>query len=366
MVSGGFNAALFCRLFVGICFGAFEPIFLLLSLFSCIFVMQGKEETNYNLRIALFALAFTLPICSAQVLCAIFTYVIESSAFGSWLYMTFFSTFNSGLYNYCPLNSTSEADSNSTSVKGAISPPSTPGPPTYVTGSGSLENCAFCVFPLLSTFISVAFTILYLLVAWRVTERVIDAVLNKRLIRRIRVMQLVVLVSLPLGLACRGVSVLFVPFDLAFEALRCGDVVCIAVTVLTISYTLVLRPTYDSRMTDKAMRVSPDMTFGGAWALDVMEEAQEEEEEASTSMGEAAEAIGPDLLIPPENQGSREEEVPALYADVQVVESLTGSQAPSSPVTNEQERRESHGESRDLNDTARIRETSGRIAPESE
>lgn len=358
LVSGGYNAALLCRIFVGICFGIFEPVFLLLSLFSCIFVMQGSEEANYNFTIALFALGFTLPVCAAQVLCAIFTTVIQSSAFGSWIYMSFFSTFNSGLYNYCPSYSTTiETDANTTSstVKGSLLyPPSTPYPPTYVTLSGNLENCAFCVFPLFSTLISVAFSLVYLIVAWRVTERVIAAVLNKRLIRRIRVMQFVVLVSLPLGLACRGVSIIFVPFDLAFEALRCADVVCIAVTVLTISYTLVLRPTYDSRMTDQAMKVSPDMTFGGAWAVDVgvavEEEVAPETVTSSSDVGDQ-EPIGPDLLLPPQTQESREQETQPVQADdVQVEAAAENSPvlSPLSPAINTRE-------GRDLNDTARIR-----------
>ena len=347
MVSGGYNATLFCRLFVGICYGVFEPAFLLLALFSCVFVLQGKEEASQNMSIVLFALGFTLPVCAAQVLCAIFTHVIESSAFGSWIYMTFFSTFDSGEISYCLSYSSGDngTGSNSTLGNQSSTPPSPPSPPMpapFMTGSGSLVNCAFCVFPLLSTSISVAFASIYLFVAWRVTKRVIDAVLNKRLIRRIRVMQIMVLVTVPLGIACRGVSVLFVPFDLAFEVLRCSDVVCIAITVLSISYTLVLRPTYDSRMTDKAMRMSPNLAFGASWVETIDSSAEED------LSSEAADRIGTDLLLPPQEL-SREEDQTLSNDQIQVQSREVEEEAsPQSPLTNR--------EGRDLNDTARVRE----------
>lgn len=145
LVSGGYNAALFCRMFVGICFGVFEPLFLLLALFSCVFVLQGKEEAGRNMSIVLFALGFTLPVCAAQVLCAIFTHVIESSAFGSWIYMTFFSTFDSGEVSFCLSASTGDNGSNNTIVNGSLttppSPPTPPMPAPFLTGSGSLQNC---------------------------------------------------------------------------------------------------------------------------------------------------------------------------------------------------------------------------------
>ena len=51
------------------------------------------------------------------------------------------------------------------------SSPQQPGIPVYETS----KNCDFCVFPLLSTLISAGFATCFLLVAWRVTERIAAA-----------------------------------------------------------------------------------------------------------------------------------------------------------------------------------------------
>ena len=115
---------------------------------------------------------------------------------------------------------------------------------------------------------------------------------------RMRLLQLLVALLLPIGVACRGVTVLFRPFDLGFEILRfanvrsrgivgirdkafswgilngpevrddqcplpyiCMQVVCVVGMVLTISIILVLKPTHDAYLTDKALR----QAFGGHW-----------------------------------------------------------------------------------------------------
>lgn len=155
-------------------------------------------------------------------------------------------------------------------------------------------------------------------------------------------MQVVVLVTVTLGIACRGVSVLFVPFDLAFEVLRCSDVICIAITVLTISYTLVLGPTYDSRLTDRAMEISPDFYFGAAW-VDTIDAVDSSEE---------ADEIGPDLLLLPQNISIEEGQAltTAAASDQIHVESRMGGQEEQETLISPQTR-SLPIEGRDLNDT---------------
>ena len=50
------------------------------------------------------------------------------------------------------------------------------------------------------------------------------AVINKTLILRMRLLQLLVALLLPVSVACRGVTVLFHPFELGFEILRLTNV----------------------------------------------------------------------------------------------------------------------------------------------
>ena len=48
--------------------------------------------------------------------------------------------------------------------------------------------------------------------------------INKTLILRMRLLQLLVALLLPVSVACRGVTVLFHPFELGFEILRLTNV----------------------------------------------------------------------------------------------------------------------------------------------
>ncbi len=139
------------------------------------------------------------------MVCAVFTKVFDLD-YSLRIFYTFFTTFTSPptLNDYCQVdvavNASQPADA----------------PPTTQTSS----NCNFCFFPLLSTLISAGFTSLFLVVAWRVTHRIAASVINRRLIRRLRTLQFVVALLLPIGVVCRGVTVLFIPFELGFEILR--------------------------------------------------------------------------------------------------------------------------------------------------
>ena len=167
--------------------------------------MQGRSSSDHpNSNIVFFSLGLSLPFCAAQIVCAVYTLVFDLDYSKIFIY-TFFATFDTRETEFCQI---------------AIPDASQPDLPIY----GISENCDFCVFPLLSTLISAGFCSIFLLVAWRVTERITAAVINKTLIFRMRLLQFLVAFLLPIGIACRGVTVLFQPFDLGFEILRLANV----------------------------------------------------------------------------------------------------------------------------------------------
>jgi hypothetical protein len=168
--------------------------------------MQGRSSSDHpNSNIVFFSLGLSLPFCVAQIFCAVYTQIFDLD-YTKILLSSFFATFDARETGFCQIE-VSSADAQSDI-------------PVY----GTSANCYFCVFPLLSTLISAGFCSAFLLVAWRVTERIISAVINKTLVFRIRLLQLLVAFLLPVSIACRGVTVLFQPFDLGFEILRLVNV----------------------------------------------------------------------------------------------------------------------------------------------
>ncbi|PNH00585.1 hypothetical protein TSOC_013587, partial [Tetrabaena socialis] len=155
---GGYHPTTFCRVYIAATYGIFEPAFLLLSLFACLYSVQGRDSArNPNLSIVLFSAAFSLPSAAAQLVAALFTRIFDMDYSNSRMQRLLFATYDSRLPEHCD---------------GAA-----PG------------NCAFCVFPLLSTFISAAFCGVYLLAFWVVTQRIVASVINKALARRVRMLQ---------------------------------------------------------------------------------------------------------------------------------------------------------------------------------
>ncbi|GAX81263.1 hypothetical protein CEUSTIGMA_g8695.t1 [Chlamydomonas eustigma] len=225
MISGGYQAEIMCRLFIAIQFGFLEPSFLLLALFSCVYSVQGHGARSHpNSNIVFFALGLSLPFCAGQIIAGLFSKVFVFD-YSNRISYTFFSTSDTSETEHCQIS----------------------------TGNGydvTSDQCYFCVFPLLSTLISAGFAVFFLIVFGRVTQRIAAAVINKILIRRMRCLQLSVAVLFPMSVACRGVTVLFYPFELGFEILRLVNVVCVACMVLSISSILVVQPTHDAYITD--------------------------------------------------------------------------------------------------------------------
>ncbi|KAG2482670.1 hypothetical protein HYH03_018407 [Edaphochlamys debaryana] len=185
--------------------------------------VKGRDSAKHpNFNIVLFAAGFSLPTCAAQIVAALFTRIFELDYTDKVLQLMFATDMSLG--EHCD-------------------------PDTEM-----MANCAFCVFPLLSTFISVAFSGIYLAAAFAVTQRMAAAVINKLLVRRIRLMQLLVMSSMAVSLACRGCTVLFEPFELGFELLRVAHLFCLVGSVVTLCWFLVLKPVYDTHIADRALK----------------------------------------------------------------------------------------------------------------
>lgn len=215
----------------------------------------------------LLALAFCIPFSAAQLVCALFTRLFSLSYSSSDLSLTFFSTYATIQTDFCLQQDAGSVGSSSLHISQLQEFPSAQGN----------SNCVVCTFALLSTLVSASFAIALLLVAWYVTERVARRAVNKVLIFRIRLLQLLVVLFLPLSIICRGLTVLFQPFQLGFELLRLGNVgplhleysflhlltfsaayytqvMCVAGVVISISLILVVKPVYDSYKTDLSLQ----------------------------------------------------------------------------------------------------------------
>lgn len=53
---GGYFPSTFCRVYVAVMYGVFEPGFLLLALFACLYSVQGRDSSGHpNFNIVMFA-----------------------------------------------------------------------------------------------------------------------------------------------------------------------------------------------------------------------------------------------------------------------------------------------------------------------
>jgi hypothetical protein len=188
-----------------------------------LFQASYTSSLHPNISIMAFALGFTLPALAAQLVCALFTEMVELDQAG-WLFRTLLTTYDANQTGHCTEESQPQNPGGSLAAGPYPGPAASDIQQQVVPVPGPSANCAFCTFPLLSTLISAGCALCFLLVAWRVTERIVASVISKALVSRIRTLQLLVAVLLPASLLCRGMTVLFRPFDVGFELLRLGNV----------------------------------------------------------------------------------------------------------------------------------------------
>lgn len=222
LLPGGWATAILCRVYIASASGLFMPLYLLTALFSCIFALSSRDPRYPNTSIVAFAIGFTVPTCAAQAFCAMFTVIIQSLDYNDWLPYVLFAPFDDGQDVSCPPNS---------------------------------SNCAFCIFPLLSTVTLAGFGFFYLVVLCVVSHKLSRTAVNRSLVTRVRIMQCFIAALFVGDLACRGTTILFHPFQLAFELLRLGIVLCDGAMVLTVVYFMIVKPVYDTRVAEKWLEI---------------------------------------------------------------------------------------------------------------
>ncbi|EFJ45316.1 hypothetical protein VOLCADRAFT_94410 [Volvox carteri f. nagariensis] len=239
--AGGYHPTSLCRVYIAATYGVFEPGFLLLALFACLYSVQGRDSSKHpNFNIVVFSTALSLPSCAIQLVAALFTRIFDLNYANNRMLGRLFSAYDTSLHQHCD----------------AVGSAGT-GDPT------AIANCAFCVFPLLSTFASTALSAVFLLAFWLVTQRIAATVINKALSRRVRMLQASVTLWIIVSLACRGCTVLFRPFDLGFEVLRAAHVLAVAALVITLEFFLVLKPVWDTHVADRAVKRFERQDTGG-------------------------------------------------------------------------------------------------------
>lgn len=218
-----------CRVYIAVVFGLLEPLFLLIVLFSCTYTLlrpQDSGKQNPNLRIFKTTACLTFPMCVAQVVAALFSRVVTQLQYYQPVLQMFFAASATVPAKYCPVESG--------------------------------DNCVVCVFPEFSTLISAAFGFLYVAVLWYVAYKIAKTAINKLLSRRMRTLQYCITVFSSIGIVCRGLTVLFQPYQIGFELLRLGHSMSTACLIASVSYVLVWKPVYDSRVADKTIKASND------------------------------------------------------------------------------------------------------------
>lgn len=233
----GFQTDAMCRVYIGLTFGLLEPAFLLLVLFSCNNILkmptsheeyQGAEDmlspppetpprTNPNLRILVWTVALTVPMCALQVFAALFSKILTNLPYHEALLRRFFSASMPAIAEQCP--------------SGVRHP-----------------NCVTCVFPEFSTLISAGLGLVYMLVLWHILGKVAKTAMNRTVAMRIRLLQMCITVFFCASVAVRGITVLFDPYSLGFQGSRMAHVVCVCMLVLSVAAILVFKPVYDNRV----------------------------------------------------------------------------------------------------------------------
>jgi hypothetical protein len=120
----------------------------------------------------------------------------------------------------------------------------------------SPADCAACAFPVFSTLVSALFALLYSLWLLSVARRLGREALNARLRRR-AVIGLGFLLPglLCLGVALRGVSVLFFPYTLAHDATLLAYALCVCAAVAVASAVAVWLPLREGARAEKEAAV---------------------------------------------------------------------------------------------------------------
>eukprot|EP00195_Chlamydomonas_chlamydogama_P014080 CAMPEP_0202908950 /NCGR_PEP_ID=MMETSP1392-20130828/47715_1 /ASSEMBLY_ACC=CAM_ASM_000868 /TAXON_ID=225041 /ORGANISM="Chlamydomonas chlamydogama, Strain SAG 11-48b" /LENGTH=399 /DNA_ID=CAMNT_0049598505 /DNA_START=604 /DNA_END=1803 /DNA_ORIENTATION=- len=252
VISGGYYPTIFCRAYTALAYGLFEPSFLLLALFACIYSLQGKASSVHpNFNIVFFSLGFSLPTCAAQLVCALFTRIFDLD-YSTWLFHTFFSTYDMSQTQYCPQLQVS--------ASGGVKEAGT----ASDTGCGTVLKLRVLCLP---TPQQLDLSRLHrVLPAGHVGSHAAHCGCSHQQDSDPESTSTAAPLNAPTGhqRGMPGSDGAVQAFDLGFEVLRLVQVFCVVSMVLVISYVLVLKPVYDAHVADQQLKQF-EMSGGGSW-----------------------------------------------------------------------------------------------------
>jgi hypothetical protein len=207
-----------------------------------------------NVLVVSLAAGLTLPVAAAQAVAALFSRVITQLRYGESAMARFFaasvpvSAACTGVVlagereaGWGPLGGGGDGGQGGSGSAALPYPPVSP------------ADCAACAFPVFSTIVSALFALLYSLWLVAAARRLGREALNARLRRRATWgLGAALPALLCLGVALRGVSVLFFPYTLAHDATLLAYAATVCAAVVVASAVVVWQPLREARRAEKA------------------------------------------------------------------------------------------------------------------
>ncbi|EFN51571.1 hypothetical protein CHLNCDRAFT_140060 [Chlorella variabilis] len=137
-----------------------------------------------------------------------------------------------------------------------------PEEPEELGGGG----CTACVFPAAAVIAQGLFTLAFLAALWVTSARLVAAVLNTRLKRRVRLFQAAYSLLAVAGVAALGVSLVRGPFSWLNIGCWAGYVATVALTVALVLWEVAVWPVRELRAVDKRLALWADATTAAALA----------------------------------------------------------------------------------------------------
>jgi hypothetical protein len=217
-----------------------------------------------NVLVVSLAAGLTLPVAAAQAVAALFSRVITQLRYGESAMARFFaasvpvSSACTGVVLAGEQAAGWGIGVGGDGVGGGGATAGLPYPPV------SPADCAACAFPVFSTLVSALFALLYSLWLARAARRLGREALNARLRRRAAWGLGAALPGLLcLGVALRGVCVLFFPYTLAHDATLLAYVASVCAAVAVASAVVVWQPLREARGAEKAAAMAAGAQSAG-------------------------------------------------------------------------------------------------------
>lgn len=216
-----------CRIYLAFSLGLLQPLFYLLTLLLCQSSLSpgrkrrqlGQERSAGS--VLWLAAAGTLPMLAVQVVLAWFSKIFQShdwEARNGSLPRYFFGVYNQGNAEQC------------------------------AAASG---GCIVCIYPAAMIIVSGIFSLTYLLGLCIVSSKLASRTINRRLLRRMRTLELGMDVLVVAGLALAGASVSTNPFNLVWQLLIIFYRASACLAALLATWLLVVVPVFVAKSADK-------------------------------------------------------------------------------------------------------------------